>query len=104
MAFGGYLWWLFGHSQCQSAAKFHFRCNIHIKALQCLVMATGSGSSALSSEQLSQVMAAVKGCMRDEIQSLKRELVEEKEASEERIVKRARLEKGPTFKKKAHEK
>ena len=69
-------------------------------------MATGSGSSssALSSEQLSQVMAAVKDCMRDEMQSLKRELVEEKEASEERIVKRARLEKGPTFKKKAHEK
>ena len=68
-------------------------------------MATGSGSSAaLSTEQLSQVMAAVKGCMREEIQSLKRELVEEKEASEERIVKRARLEKGPTFKKKAHEK
>ena len=37
--------------------------------------------------------------MREEIQSLKRELVEEKEAAEDRIVKRARLEKGPTFKK-----
>ena len=41
--------------------------------------------------------------MREEIQSLKRELVEEKEAAEDRIVKRARLEKGPTFKK-SHEK
>ena len=70
-----------------------------------LVLATGSGSSsALSSEQLSQVMTAVKDCMRYEMQSLKRDLVEEKEAAEDRIVKRARLEKGPTFKKKAHEK
>ena len=32
------------------------------------------------------------------------ELVEEKEAAEDRIVKRARLEKGSSFKKKSHEK
>ena len=45
------------------------------------------------------MMAAVKDCMRNEMQSLKRKLVEEKEVSEERIVERARLEKSPTIKK-----
>ena len=42
--------------------------------------------------------------MHDEIQSLKRELVQDKVAAEERSVKRARLKKGPVFKKKLHEK
>ena len=60
-------------------------------------------STPLSAEHLSRVVSAVKDCMREEIQSLKRELVEEKEAAEDRIVKRAGLEEGPTFKKKSHE-
>ena len=68
-------------------------------------MATGSSPApVLSAEQLAQVLAAVKEGMRDEIQALKQELSEDKEAAEERLVKRARLEKGPTFKKKSHEK
>ena len=63
-----------------------------------------TGSSSLSAEQLSEVLSAVKDCVRDEMQSLKRERVEEKEAAEDRLVKKAKLEKGPILKKKTHEK
>ena len=69
------------------------------------IMAMESTSAAvLSAEQLAQVLVAVKEGMRDEIQSLRQELNEDKEAAEERLVKRARLEKGPTFKRKSNEK
>ena len=57
-----------------------------------------TGSSSLSAEQLSEVLSAVKDCVRDEMQSLKREQVEEKEAAEDRLVKKAKLEKGPILK------
>ena len=36
--------------------------------------------------------------------SLKRERSQEREAADDRLVKRMRMEKGPTFKKKSHEK
>ena len=36
--------------------------------------------------------------------SLKRELSQERDAADDRLVKRMRMEKGPTFKKKSHEK
>ena len=71
------------------------------------VMATGSSSTpAFSAKQLAEIVAAVKGSMHDKIQSLKRELVQDKEATEETLslVKRARLEKVPVFRKKSHEK
>ena len=38
------------------------------------------------------------------MQSMKRELAEEREAANERLVKQIRLEKAPSFKKKGHEK
>ena len=63
-----------------------------------------TGLSSLSAEQLSEVLSAVKDCVRDEMQSLKREWVEEKEAAEDRLVKKTKLEKGPILKKKTHEK
>ena len=68
--------------------------------------ASGSGAAApaLSADQLSQVLTSVKDCLRDEMQSLKRELSQEREAADDRLVKRMRMEKGPTFKKKSHEK
>ena len=59
---------------------------------------------ALTADQLSQVLGAVKDCMKDEMQSLKRELSQEREVADDRLVKKIRLEKGPTFKMKAHEK
>ena len=46
-------------------------------------MATGSSPApVLSAEQLAQVLATVKEGMRDEIQSLKQELSEDKEEAE----------------------
>ena len=61
-----------------------------------------SATAALAADQLSQVPSAVK---RNETQSLKRELSQEKEdlQADDCLVKRRRLEKRPTFKKKAHE-
>ena len=59
-------------------------------------------SPALTPGQLSQVLGAVKDCLRDEMQSLKRELSLEREAADDKLVKRMHLEKGPTFKKKSH--
>ena len=72
-------------------------------------MATGGGSasssqsSALSSEQLQLVVAAVKEGMKEELSSLKRELVGEREQSGNRLLKKLRLEKLLTFSKKSHE-
>ena len=59
-------------------------------------MTTPGDYSGLSSGDLSQVL----DCLRSEIQSLKRE----REAADERLVKRMKMEKRPTFKKKAHKK
>ena len=42
--------------------------------------------------------------MRDEVASLKRELASDREASDERLLKKLKLEKAPSFKKKTHEK
>ena len=61
-------------------------------------------TSALTADQLSQVLGAVKDCMKDEMQTLKRELSQEREVADDHLVKKICLEKGPTFKKKAHEK
>ena len=59
---------------------------------------------ALTPDQLSVVLSSVKDCLRDEMQSLKMELSQEREAANDRLVKRMHLEKGPAFKKKSHEK
>ena len=62
-------------------------------------MATGGGSasssqsSTLSSEQLQLVVAAVKKGMKEELSSLKRELVGEREQSGNCLLKKLRLEK-----------
>ena len=63
--------------------------------------ASGSGATApaQSAGQLSQVITSVKDCLRDEMQSLKREVSQEREAADDRLVKRMKMEKGPTFKK-----
>ena len=63
-----------------------------------------TAAPALTPDQLSQVLSSVKDCLHDEMQSLKRELSQEREVADDRLVKRMRLEKGPTFKKKSHEK
>ena len=66
-------------------------------------MATGNRHGSLSTDQLTAVMQAVKEGMRDKISSLKWELASDREAADERLVKKLKLEKPPTFKK-THEK
>ena len=65
---------------------------------------TSSGALALSAGQLAEVLRAVKDGMREEMSSLKRELAGDREAADERLLKKMRLEKLPIFKKKTHEK
>ena len=40
--------------------------------------------------------------MNEQMTSMKRELTQEREQADERLVKRMKLEKAPTFKKKSH--
>ena len=56
--------------------------------------ASGSGAAApaLSAGKLSQVLTSVKNCLCDEMQSLKRELSQEREAADDRLVKRMRID------------
>lgn len=60
--------------------------------------------ATLSAEQLAEVLRTVKDGMREEMTSLKRELADDREAADERLLKKIKLEKAPTFKKKTHEK
>ena len=69
-------------------------------------MATGgdSGSSSgVTADQLKELMASMRQGIRDEISSMKRELATEREAADEKLVKRLKLEKAPVFKKKGNE-
>ncbi len=69
-------------------------------------MATGgdSGStSGVTADQLKELMASMRQGIRDEMVSMKRELATEREAADEKLVKRLKLEKGPVFKKKGNE-
>lgn len=76
-------------------------------------MATSAAgaAAALSAEQLAEVLRTVKDGMREEMTSLKgemaslkREIAGDREAADERLLKKIKLEKAPTFKKKLHEK
>ena len=69
-------------------------------------MATGgdSGSSSgVTADQLKELMASMRQGIRDEISSMKHELATEREAADEKLVKRLKLEKAPVFKKKGNE-
>ena len=74
------------------------------------VMATGRTEAGepsavgVTAEQLAQLLGAVKDGMREELSSLKRELTSDRQAADDRLLKKLKLEKVPTFKKKAHEK
>ena len=65
-------------------------------------MATGgdSGSSSgVTVDQLKELMASIRQGIRDEISSMKHKLATEREAANEKLVKRLKLEKAPIFKK-----
>ena len=63
-----------------------------------------TGGAGMSSEQLAEVLRTAKDGMREEISALKRELSQDREAADERLLKKMKLEKAPTFRKKTHEK
>ena len=70
-------------------------------------MATGShstGTPSLSSVQLEEVLKAVKDGMHDEVASLKWKLAGDREVADEHLLKKLKLEKAASFKKKTHEK
>ena len=52
---------------------------------------TPPAAPALIADQLSQVLGAVKDCVKDEMQSLKRELSQEREVADDHLVKKIRL-------------
>ena len=60
--------------------------------------------TALSAEQLAEVVRAVKDGLHEEMNTFKRELSDDREAADDRLLKKMKLEKAPTFKKKTHEK
>ena len=64
-----------------------------------LIMATGSTSN----EALLAAIQGLKDRMNERMTSMKKELTQEREQADERLVKHMKLEKAPTFKKKSHE-
>ena len=52
-------------------------------------------STGLSASQLQEVLKTVKEGVRDEVASLKRELASDREAADERLIKKLKLEKPP---------
>ena len=63
-------------------------------------MATGGtppSSSGISDAQLEILMATMRQGMKDELTVMKRELSAEREATDEKLVKKIKLEKAPSF-------
>ena len=62
-------------------------------------MATNSGASTsgLSEAQIASLMSAMRQGIKDGMITLKRELSAEREAADEKLVKKIKLEKAPTF-------
>ena len=52
---------------------------------------------------MTEVLAAIKG-MREEMTEMKKEMIQERQAADERLVKKIKLDPTPVFKKKGHEK
>ena len=63
----------------------------------------GESSGSVSHAEFSQLLSAMKG-IQDQMTAMKRELSEERDAADERLVKKMRLDKGIQFKKKGNEK
>ena len=54
-------------------------------------MSTQSSMSTLNPDQLAKLLGAVKDCMWEEMQSFKRELLQEKVEADDRLLKKPRL-------------
>ena len=67
------------------------------------VMSEEEGDVPVTWADFEKLFSAI-SAMEGKVLNLKRELAEEQEAANERLAKRMKLDKAPTFKKKAHEK
>ena len=70
-------------------------------------MAQGSNDSDASTSQFALIMDAIKkveASVDSKLSNIKRELTEERESADDRLVKKLRLDGKTTFKKKSHEK
>lgn len=65
--------------------------------------ATGSSAAAVTQAQFNQLMTAMNS-VQSQMAQMKRELSEDREAADERLIKKMRLDKGLQFKKKSNEK
>lgn len=67
-------------------------------------MSTGEGASApVTKAEFSELLTAM-NAVKDQMKEMKRNLSEERDAADERLVKKMRLDKGVQFKRKANEK
>ena len=62
-----------------------------------------AGSSGITATQLHELMASMRQGIKDEMASMKRELSAEREAADDKLLKRIKLDKAPVFKKKGNE-
>ena len=67
-------------------------------------MATSAGEgSGITDTQLDSIMSTIRQGLKEELSAMKRELSAEREAADEKLVKKLKLEKAPVFRKKGHE-
>ena len=75
-----------------------------VSSFRIAIMSTSQeGSTAVPTTEFGRLMEMMTG-LQEQMSSMKRELSDEREAANERLVKRIKLDKGPTFKKKSNEK
>ena len=92
------------HSRQFSCCTANFILTLVLRIIL-LAMATGSGeSSGISNAQLASMMTTIRQGLKEELSAMKRELSAEREAADEKLVKKLKLEKAPVFRKKGHEK
>ena len=60
-------------------------------------------AAATSNEELLTAIKNLESRMNERITTMKRDLTQEREQADERLVKRMKMEKTPTFKRKSHE-
>ena len=69
-----------------------------------MAIEAGEGSSGITTAQLDNIMAIIRQGLKEELSVMKRELSTERDAADEKLVKKLKLKKAPLFRKKGHEK
>ena len=93
---------------CKSLLHFTFFCCSSLVVLLVLTMATPTDADGPStSAQFAQLLDAIRGVeanVDSKLSDMRREMRDEREAADERLVKKIRLDSRPTFRKRGHEK